>query len=138
MAYVIRKPAVFIRVLRQFMVFTGVGAVGTLAHYLTLIALVQMIRFDAVLASSAGYIVGAFVNYTLNYYVTFQSTKSHYEAAVKFFTVAGIGFILNGAMMHWLFNGVGLHYLIAQISATATVLIWNFFGNRLWTFRESK
>lgn len=120
------------------MVFTGVGAVGTLAHYLVLIALVWLIGFDAVLASSVGFIVGAFINYALNYHVTFQSKKRHHEAAVKFFTVAGIGFILNGAIMYGLFNGAGLHYLIAQISATAIVLVWNYLGNRSWTFREDK
>jgi putative flippase GtrA len=30
----------------------------------------------------------------------------------------------------------GLHYLAAQVVATAFVLVWNFAANRLWTFEE--
>jgi putative flippase GtrA len=96
---------------------------------------VQLAGIDAVLSSSAGYIVGAIVNYILNYYYTFRSDKRHHEAAVKFFTVAAVGFILNGAIMHWIISGLGAHYLLAQVAATGLVLVWNFLGNRLWTFR---
>jgi putative flippase GtrA len=32
---------------------------------------------------------------------------------------------------------IQLHYLIAQVIATGIVLIWNFLGNRIWTFRAS-
>jgi len=29
-----------------------------------------------------------------------------------------------------------LHYMISQLGATGMVLVWNFLGNRLWTFGE--
>src|SRR4030065_705316 len=103
------------------MLFTGVGVIGTAAHYLTLITLVQLTGLNAVLASSTGAVAGAIVNYILNYYYTFQSKKRHHEAAVKFFTVAGVGFILNGLIMQWGTVGLGFHYLIAQLVATGCI-----------------
>ena len=58
-----------------------VGAVGTACHYLLFISLVEGISLAPVPSSIAGYIMGAFVNYALNYRVTFRSDKNHAEAA---------------------------------------------------------
>ncbi len=120
----------------QFIKFTGVGAIGTIAHYAILVFLVHFFDTNAVLASSAGAIVGASVNYILNYHYTFNSNKDHGETLWRFFTIATIGFILNGLIMALLTEILTFFYLVAQIITTGTVLIWNFFGNRLWTFNE--
>lgn len=122
--------------LNQFICFTGVGAVGTAAQYISLIVLVEIAKSNAVVASSIGFVLGAIVNYYLNYRYTFRSQKAHWEALSKFFIVAMAGIMLNTVVMAYLTTVVNLHYLIAQITATGTVLIWNFIGNRMWTFRE--
>lgn len=122
----------------QFTKFAGVGVIGTAAHYVTLICLVQLLDANAVLASSAGAIIGATVNYILNYHYTFQSSKKHHEALTKFFAVATVGFILNGILMTTLTSSFELYYLLAQIITTGIVLVWNFTGNRIWTFRETR
>lgn len=121
--------------LRQFLSFTAVGAVGTTAHYATLIALVQVFHAHAVLSSAAGFTVGALVNYSLNYRLTFRSTKLHHDSMPKFFIVAIVGLALNTAIMALLVEVLGFHYLVAQVLATLTVLAWTFTANRLWTFR---
>jgi putative flippase GtrA len=81
-----------------------------------------------------GFSGGAMVNYFLNYYVTFKSTKSHHEAMIKFSIVAVIGLILNTLMMALAIEVFALYYLLAQVISTGLVLFWNFIGNRLWTF----
>ncbi len=125
-------------VAKQFLCFSGVGIIGTLAHYLTLIGLVEVVSAKAVLGSAMGFIVGALVNYFLNYYITFKSTKSHHEAIIKFFTVAVIGLILNTLIMVLATEVFALYYLLAQFIATGLVLLWNFTGNRIWTFWEKE
>lgn len=122
----------------QFLLFAGVGAIGTAAHYGVLIALVRLARTDAVLASTAGFVVGAGVNYALNYLFTFNSSKRHTEALPKFFTVALLGMGINAAIMAGLVHQAGVHYLLAQIVATGLVLVWNFAGSKLWVFREKQ
>ena len=124
------------KVINQFLWFSGVGIVGTLAHYVILIGLVEIISTKAILASVTGFIVGALVNYFLNYYITFKSTKSHHEAIIKFFAVAVIGLILNTLIMALATEVFALYYLLAQVISTGLVLLWNFTGNRLWTFLE--
>lgn len=122
------------RLSKRFLVFAACGLVGTLGHYLAMIALVQGLRVGPVAASVAGFLVGMGINYLLNYRFTFRSRKRHREAATKFFLVAWCGLALNTALMHALTGPMGLHYLVAQAGATAVVLFWNFVANHTWTF----
>ena len=118
------------------MCFAGVGAVGTLLHYGILIALVQGMGAGAVFASTVGFVIGALVNYSLNYRYTFASNKRHGETMVKFFSVAAVGMVINGGLVSFGVEFLGVHYLLAQIAATGLVLLWNYGANRLWTFRH--
>jgi putative flippase GtrA len=120
----------------QFIRFSAVGVVGTTFHYLILIGLVQIIRVDAVAASIAGFTAGAFVNYFLNYHVTFRSSKCHKETILKFFSIALVGLLINSSMMAVAVKYFKVNYLFAQIFATGSVLICTFMGNRFWTFHE--
>jgi putative flippase GtrA len=120
----------------KFIVFASVGVVGTAAHYLVLYQLVESYHLDPVTASGCGAIAGMCVNYLLNYILTFKSQQSHLKAFPKFAVIAGIGFSLNLGLMI-LLTPI-LYYLYAQIVTTLIVLVWNFLGNSLWTFRAGK
>ena len=122
---------------RQFINFTGVGFVSAIGHYGLLIALVQLAGIAAVPASAAGALLGAWINYTLNYHFTFRSSKRHREAALKFAAVATVGLVLNTLFMWVGVDLIGAHYLLAQVVTTGLVLIWSFAGNRFWTFQAS-
>ena len=101
----------------------------------TLVALVEGGIASALPASVVGFIVGAVINYFLNYRFTFKSNKSHKEAMSKFFIVAAIGAMINTALMYVGLNLLQVYYLLAQIVATGIVLLWNFTANKLWTFK---
>lgn len=118
----------------QFLLFAGLGVIGTLGHYTTLIVLVQFWSVDPVFASSFGFVVGAIINYILNYHFNFQSDKRHTEALTKFLIVAIIGAAINGFIMYIGIENTQINYLIVQIFATCVVLLWNFVLNKLWTF----
>jgi len=126
-----------IRLLRQFLLFAGVGALGTVAHYTTLVALVEWLRCAPVPASAIGALVGMVVNYLLNYRFTFRSAKPHREAATKFFLVGGAGLLWNLLLMWLLAERAGFHYLIAQAGATGLVLLWQFGLSRFWVFAQT-
>ena len=123
--------------LRQFVRFAGVGCMSAIGHYGLLILLVQVAHADAVLASAAGALLGAVINYFLNYHFTFQSSKKHHESIAKFVVVAAVGLGLNALFMWIMVNLLGLHYLLSQVATTGLVLIWSFLGNRFWTFHEA-
>jgi putative flippase GtrA len=123
-------------IIAQLAKFTVVGAFGTIVHYTILILLVEKMSVGAVLGSSVGAVTGALVNYFLNYYFTFQSERRHSEAIVQFYVVAGAGFLINALFMWVLADILSIYYLVAQLITTGIVLLWNFWINRIWTFRS--
>jgi putative flippase GtrA len=123
---------------RQFFRFAAVGASGTVVQYSVLWAGVELAGVGAAAASGLGYALGSVVNYFLNYFFTFQSDKSHGEAATKYFTLLGIGWCMNTGLMWLLVHGLAWNYWLAQILATAIGLAWNFAGSRWWAFKPAK
>ena len=121
----------------QFLVFAAVGAVGTAAHYLVLVVLHEFLAVTPVVASAIGFAVGALVNYSLNYHVTFQSDAPHGAAMPRFYVIAIVGFLLNITVMWLMLQHFQLHYLGSQLVATALVLAWGFAGNSVWTFNRT-
>lgn len=119
---------------KQFILFAGIGVIGTATHYLLLVCLVQLLKLHPVLATSCGFAAGALVNYILNYHYTFRSQLAHRTALTKFLIIALIGAGFNAAIMQFGISTLKLHYFIAQLAATAIVLLWNFAANKLWTF----
>jgi len=124
-------------IISQFVCYAAVGVTGTVAHYAVMIGSVQVLQAKPVVASAAGFMIGALVNYIANYHITFQSRKRHDEAMVKFFSVAVAGLALNTTVMICATDLLRLHYLMAQVIATGVVLGWNFTANRFWTFRDA-
>ncbi|MFW9951548.1 MAG: GtrA family protein, partial [Candidatus Thorarchaeota archaeon] len=72
----------------QLITYTSIGVIGTAAHYGTLITLVEFGEIHAVTGSTFGFVIGALLNYYLNYKVTFRSQKSHFKAMPQYFLVA--------------------------------------------------
>lgn len=122
-------------IFRQFVRFTGVGAVSAIGHYGLLIVLVQFFAVGAVAASVAGSLLGAVINYSLNYRFTFRSNKRHSESMTKFGIVAATSVVLNSIFMWVGVELIGAHYLLSQIATTVLLLLWSFGANRWWTFR---
>ena len=125
------------RASHQFLVFATIGAIGTSGHYAVLILLVQVLHVEPVSATTLGFVVGALINYALNYRITFKSNKKHREALTKFLVVAGLGAVANGAIMSLGVNTFDMHYLIIQLPATCIVLVFNFMANKYWTFSDN-
>ena len=118
-----------------FGTFALVGLVVTALHYGSLGILVEVFRANPVWASCAAYVVLAVVNYALNRRFTFQSDARHTDALPKFAVISLCGLALNGLLMALFVDGLEANYWIAQVVATGAVLVWNFLGNLLWSFR---
>ena len=118
----------------RFFRYAGAGAMGTLVHYAVLVALVQLVAIGPVPASTAGAVAGAFLNYGLNHRFTFASRGAHRHALPRFVVVAVAGVGANAIVLAAALALPGTHYLIAQLIATAAVLVGGYLANRVWTF----
>ncbi|HUV63612.1 MAG TPA: GtrA family protein [Sedimentisphaerales bacterium] len=123
--------------LRRLMTFGLVGVIGTAAHYLALVLLVELTGMDPVTATSVGFVIGALVNYVLNRRYTFRSSKAHLDAGPKFFLIAIVTGTLNSLLVYAGVSLLGANYLVVQIGATLIVFLFNFALNSLWTFQEA-
>lgn len=119
----------------QFLRFAAIGASGTFIHYALLITLVDYFDYNPILSSTIGFAAGALSNYLLNYRFTFTCNKKHSETIFKFYIIAILGLGINTLIMSIAIDSFSIHYLLAQACATGLVLIWNFTGNLIWTFR---
>lgn len=118
--------------------YAGVGAVGTAAQYLVLVSIVSLGHGSPTTGSVTGAIAGAIVNYALNRRITFKSNAAHRDTLPKFAATAALGVLLNGLVMKVLAENHQVNYLIAQIIATALVLVLTFAINSVWTFRQQR
>lgn len=57
---------------------------------------------------------------------------------VKFGVIGAIGTIVNTAVLFLLVSFAHLYYVLSSIIATEIAIIFNFFGNNFFTFREVK
>ena len=121
----------------QFLRFVLVGAAGTVLHYLALTTLVLLSLMSPGAASAVGACLGACVNYWLNQRFTFASTRPHREMMPRFFAVAAVGAVANGLIVSKL-SSLGMHFLLAQVIATCTILVANFLISKKWIFQKTK
>ena len=119
---------------RQMSAFVIVGLIAAVAHYGSLIGLVELVGWPPVPATLVGFVLGGATSYVLNRRHTFVSERAHSEAVWRFVLVALVGFLLTWALMSVFVNRLGAPYLPAQLVTTGIVLIWSFLANKLWTF----
>lgn len=98
--------------------------------------MVELGGYDPVIASTAGAFAGAILSYGLNRRLTFQSSRAHKAALPRFFAVAALALIVNGALMASFTAGFALAYLPAQIITTVLIIFLTFNANKMWTFKS--
>lgn len=125
-------------ILRKMFRFACVGTVGTVIQYVTLGVGVAFGLGGAAVSSSIGYALGSVANYFLNYHITFGCTSAHGRAAAKYYTVLGVGLVLNGLLMTLFVHQLSWNPWVAQVLTTTLGLLWNFTGSHLWAFRSDK
>jgi putative flippase GtrA len=111
------------------------GGIATASHYVTTIVAVESFRVVPLAASIAGFVVGAFVKYGLNYFVAFRSAQRHVIAAPRFALMEAI-LLAGNALFFWLLHDLlGLHYMAAQVLTTLALIPPGYLLGRLWVFR---
>ncbi|MEN5081243.1 GtrA family protein [Bosea sp. TWI1241] len=121
---------------RQLIAYAFSGGVTAVAHYALLIGLVELAGSDPVPASLAGFALGAVVSYLLNRRLTFEATRSHAQASWRFGLIAFGGFLLTGLLMHLFVTRAGLPYLPMQLVTTLIVMVFTFFGHKVFSFAD--
>ena len=145
----------------RFLKFSVVGTLGAVIDFGTLNLLVQLAGFPKVLANSCSFTAAVMSNFIWNRLWVYPETRKDplTRQFVQFFFVNVAGLAINTMIFYgadqWLLGESGalagpagrfaltigmshfqFAYNSAKILATLVVLFWNFFVNRLWTFRH--
>jgi putative flippase GtrA len=120
---------------RSLPMYVGAGGVATASHYMVTIVAVEGFAVAPVAASAMGFAIGAIVKYWLNYSVAFQSRARHSHAVVRFAIALVAMMALNTLIFAFLQQGLGLHYLVAQVITTILLIPPGYVMHRQWVFR---
>ncbi len=152
--------------LRQFLKFCIVGASSTTVQFVVLNVCYRVLRLPLFTSLTAAFMLSVCNAFFWNRRWTFKEARANSarEQSVKFLGVNLVGYLLNTtivalvvahfsargglmggelkAVVYNILAGEGKqHYaplLVngAQATATCIVVWWNFFANRLWTFKR--
>jgi putative flippase GtrA len=94
--------------------------------------------FPILSASALSFVTATLINYSLCCSFVFRSGRySRLEEIVRLFVIAGVGLVLNSAMVMLLAELLGLNPTLAKFLAVFPVFVWNYFGRRALVFDGS-
>ena len=128
------------KLVERFVRWLVVGAMGAVVDYGIYICLTRFVDLEEVIAQSISFTCAVINNYILNRIWTFGDIK-HKRPQVQFFQffiVSVLGLGTRTAIFYVLFRLLGICDLLAMSIGIIVVLIWNFFANLVWTFREAE
>ncbi len=145
----------------RFFKFSAVGALGAVIDFGVLNLLIQWAGFPKVIANTCSFSAAVISNFIWNRLWVYPETRADplRKQFVQFSIVNVAGLAINTAIFYaadrWFLGEAGLlagpmgalahtigmaHFDLAyngaKVIATGVVLFWNFFVNRLWTFRH--
>ncbi|MBI3162026.1 MAG: GtrA family protein [Chloroflexi bacterium] len=132
------------REMERFSRFLAVGAVGTVLDF-SLLTLLKLAGLPTLLANTLSFSTGLVNNFTWNRLWTFNDIiQPNWRKQLAQFTVVSlVGLALNNLIVLSLEGIFGSllgqpdwGYLPAKVIATGVVVFWNYFANRMWTFRK--
>jgi putative flippase GtrA len=141
---------------RRFLRFATVGVIGAVVDFGTFNILINFLGIGVVLASVFSFIAAILSNFTWNRYWTYPDSRSKRISTqlVEFGIVSVVGLMIRTPIIAALESPFRLLYeklhilpigfitaeLIGNNSALAagvlTVMFWNFFTNRYWTYGD--
>jgi len=149
------------REIGRFIKFSVVGTLGAVIDFGVLNLLVQLAGFPKVIANVFSFTAAVISNFIWNRLWVYPETRGDplRKQFVQFSVVNVVGLVINTVIFYgadrWLLGEMGLlaepagtlalaigmaHFDLAyngaKVIATGVVLFWNFFVNRLWTFRH--
>lgn len=120
---------------KPFIKYSMVGILGTAIDIGSLYIFVEYFHIEVIPASVLSFLLAVVNNFILNKAWTFQNKSKNYRKLfIKFLIVSTVGLLLTVACMSVFVHVMKIWYIFAKALTSVIVLIWNFLGNKFWTF----
>lgn len=121
----------------KFIKFCVVGGSGVFVDFGVTWLAKEKMRLNAYLANSIGFSAAVISNYLLNRAWTFHSNDPAVALQFgKFALASSVGLALNNGIIFLLTGRLRLNFYVAKLIATGIVMIWNFWANYTFTFKQ--
>jgi putative flippase GtrA len=112
------------------------GATCAFIEFIIFSALVLYANVHYLTANVLAASIATFAGFWLQKHITFRNSETNYLVQIaKFFTVIGIGFLLNNLLVYLFIGIFKLHIFIGKPVELFLIFFWNYCGQRFWTFR---
>ena len=117
------------------------GVVGFLCFFIDyglMILFTEAFHINYLVSAALSFSISTIVNYSLSMRYVFKSKKdaNKINEFILFVVLSVIGLGVNEAAMWIAVEGLGIHYMISKIGATAVVMVFNFVTRKI--FLEDK
>ena len=121
--------------LLKFLKFGAVGFSGVLVNFGVTWFFKEICKLNKYVSNILGFVFAATTNYLLNRWWTFQSTDPQVGTEyAKYFLISAVGLGIDTLTVYLLHNKLKWNFYLSKVFAVGTAMIWNFFGNLLFTF----
>lgn len=126
------------KLITQILKFGVVGFLCFFIDYGIMVALVELVGINELIASGCSFTVSVIVNYILSITVVFEADKEANKATqfVVFVVLSIIGLGINQLIMwrgtDWLGQYMDRAYMVVKIFATAVVMVYNFITRKIF------
>lgn len=121
---------------RRFVKYCVVGVSNTLIHMITLLVLVEQMKFSAPASNAVAFFVANLWSFFLNAAFTFKARFSVLNY-VRFLVVSLIGLAVNFIVV-WLGVRYGVNYLLGALASIGVVTLIGYLGSKRYVFRSAK
>lgn len=129
------------RAIHQFVKFGVIGVVNTFIDFAIYYLLTRFtgLRESIYIANVISFTIAVTFSYFANRTWTFSmAKKAGMGEAVKFYSTAITGFLINISILFIGVHVFGFFDLFAKLIATIIVIMWNFFVNKFWVFKTKQ
>ena len=117
------------------------GVVGFLCFFIDyglMILFTEAFHINYLVSAALSFSISTIVNYSLSMRYVFKSKKdaNKINEFIMFVVLSVIRLGVNEAVMWIAVEGLGIHYMISKIGATAVVMVFNFVTRKI--FLEDK
>jgi dolichol-phosphate mannosyltransferase len=122
----------------QFFKFAIIGVINTLINLLCLYVFTEFFHIYYLISAVMAFLFAVTNSFILNKIWTFKEKISYNSKTkyIKFMIISIIALMINLLVLYILTDIFHIYYLISQIIAIVLSLWINFFGNKIWTFRD--
>lgn len=125
--------------LKKLLKFALTGLLNTAIDFAAYTLCLEVFKLDVKVAQPVGQCVAIVNSYLVNKNWTFRNREKYTIAEIlKFLLVNGGSVAINTLGVHILHDIVGINEYLCKAPIAFVTIIINYFGNRLFVFRENK